>query len=95
MRYKSTERGASELLAQTVQNDIRSAEMTSNNLKWSMAVAGFGMLLRHSKYARGLDYRSVIESAENSLGEDREGYRRECLQLMKLAEILDKSTALK
>ncbi len=92
MRYKSTEGGASELLAQTVQNDIRSAEMTSNNLKWSMAVAGFGMLLRHSKYVRGLDYRSVIESAENSLGED---YRRECLQLMKSAEILDKSTALK
>ena len=95
MRYKSPEGGNSKLLSQTIQNDVGTAEMASDNLKWSMSVASFGMLLRHSEYVNGFGYSQMIEIAENSIGKDKEGYQRECLQLMKSAELLEKNTASK
>ena len=95
MRYKSPEGGSSKLLSQTVQNDAGTAEMASDNLKWSMSVASFGMLLRRSEYVNGFGYSQMIELAENSIGKDKEGYQRECLQLMKAAELLEKNTASK
>ncbi len=95
MRYKSPEGLGSKLLSQMVQNDAGTFEMASDNLKWSMSVASFGMLLRQSEFTNDFGYSQLIELAENSIGKDKEGYQRECLQLMKSGEILDKSTALK
>ncbi len=95
MRYKSPEGGKSKLLSRVVDTDSQSKDMVSPNLKWSMSVASFGMLLRHSEHINGFSYSKMIELAQSAIGKDKEGYRRECLQLMKLAERLERNTASK
>lgn len=93
MRYKSPAGGSSKLISEIVQNDPVSDQFANDNIKWSTAVAGFGMLLRHSQYIKDFNYAQLIELAQSAIGKDKEGYRRECLQLMKSAELLEKNTA--
>ena len=80
-------------MTQVIPNKIVPLNEANINLQWSASVAGFGMLLRKSKYAGDLTYSSVVEQAKGALGNDKEGYRREALQLMKSAELMSKSTA--
>ncbi len=93
VRYKEPNGEQSKLLSRVVSNDVSKLNMASNNLKWSSSVAGFGMLLRKSEQKGNATYENIIELAEAALGKDKEGYRRECLQLMRSAEILEKNTA--
>jgi len=93
VRYKEPNGEQSKLLSRVVSNDVSKLNMASNNLKWSSSVAGFGMLLRKSEQKGDATYENIIELAESALGKDKEGYRRECLQLMRSAEILEKNTA--
>ena len=53
---------------------------------------GFGILLRDSDHLAEANYSEIIELAESAIGKDKEGYRRECLQLMKSAELLNRSS---
>lgn len=81
-RYKQPDGDQSKLITETVKNSI---EKSSANLDWSMAVAGFGMLLRDSEYKGDLSYTSVSELAKSSKGIDAFGYRAEFIQLVDLA----------
>ncbi|MEP1034549.1 von Willebrand factor type A domain-containing protein [Ekhidna sp.] len=82
-RYKEPDGNKSKLITQVVQNQIRKS---SNNLDWSMAVAGFGMLLRDSEYKGDLRYADVLRMARSSKGEDAFGYRSEFIELVDLAK---------
>lgn len=81
-RYKEPDGNKSKLITQVVQNEIRNS---SNNLDWSMAVAGFGMLLRDSEYKGDLTYVDVLRMAKSAKGEDAFGYRNEFIELVDLA----------
>lgn len=93
VRYKEPEGSQSKLLSKVISNDVVPMKLASNNVKWSASVAGFGMLLRKSDHKGSASYENVIELAQSALGEDENGYRRECVQLMKAANHLDKNTA--
>lgn len=82
-RYKEPDGNKSKLITQVVQNEIRNS---SNNLDWSMAVAGFGMLLRDSEYKGDLTYVDVLRMAKSAKGEDAFGYRNEFIELVDLAK---------
>ncbi|MCF6295753.1 MAG: von Willebrand factor type A domain-containing protein [Flavobacteriaceae bacterium] len=64
---------------------IQKDEMSdfSEDLKFSSAVALFGMQLRHSKYFNNTTLKNVLELAEEGRGKDREGYRAEFIRLVK------------
>lgn len=81
-RYKEPDGNKSKLITQVVENEIRKS---SNNLDWSMAVAGFGMLLRDSEYKGDMTYADVLKMARSSKGEDAFGYRSEFIELVDLA----------
>ncbi len=81
-RYKEPDGSKSKLITKVVENEIRKS---SNNLDWSMAVAGFGMLLRDSEYKNDLTYADVLRLAKSSKGEDGFGYRAEFIELVDLA----------
>lgn len=81
-RYKEPDGSKSKLITQVVENEIRKS---SDNLDWSMAVAGFGMLLRDSEYKNDLSYTDVLSLAKKSKGEDGFGYRAEFIDLVDLA----------
>jgi Ca-activated chloride channel family protein len=81
-RYKEPDGDTSKLITQVVENEIRKS---SDNLDWSMAVAGFGMLLRDSEYKEDLTFADVLNLAKAAKGEDEFGYRAEFIELVDLA----------
>ncbi|MEM1320185.1 MAG: VWA domain-containing protein [Bacteroidota bacterium] len=62
---------------------------TTANFRFSAAVAGFGLLLRNSKYKGAANYRLIRQLAKGAVGNDPHDYRKEFLQLVKLAEQYD------
>lgn len=87
VRYKTPGAGSESKLISTV---LRGAPapfaQASHDLRFAAAVAGFGMLLRESPHASALGYRDVTQIARAALGRDRDGYRREFLDLVASAQ---------
>ncbi|MEQ9468739.1 MAG: von Willebrand factor type A domain-containing protein [Ekhidna sp.] len=85
-RYKEPDGDTSKLITQVVQNEIGKS---SANLDWSMAVAGFGMLLRDSEFKGDLSYEDVLSLAKSAKGKDAFGYRAEFIELVDLASAMN------
>ena len=88
IRYKLPESDTSTLVSQgvTAANEHDRIEQAPADVRFGVAVAGFGQLLRGSRYTGAFDYDQVIELAQGGRGEDRFGYRSEFLQLVRLAQ---------
>lgn len=87
-RYKKPKEDKSKLLVKAIPYEDNQPMEMSDNFKFSAAVAGFGMLLRDSKYKGNACYKSVINLASGSKGKDEEGYRSEFIRLVKLSKEL-------
>ena len=85
LRYKKPKEEKSILTSKTVSDEHTSFENASQNLQFSAAVASFGMLLRNSDYKGETNYKTVCTWAKAAQGDDKEGYRREFIQLVKQA----------
>lgn len=73
-------------MTETISNEVAQLDETSNNFRFSASVAGFGMLLRDSRYLRSWDADQIISMARSSRGRDEDGYRSEFIRLMELSE---------
>ena len=60
----------------------------SVDMQFASAVAGFGQLLKHSKYSGNWTYRQAAQQAQQGLGRDSGGYRAELVKLIGLAEAI-------
>ncbi|KOF04242.1 von Willebrand factor A [Roseivirga seohaensis subsp. aquiponti] len=85
LRYKKPDGDTSILLQQVIKNESVKLTDTSENFRWSAAVAGFGMLLRNSEYKNNLTFNTVIHLAKGAKGQDKEGYRAEFIRLVEMA----------
>jgi len=65
----------------------------SDNLRFAAAVAQFGMILSNSAYKYNSSYKKVQQLAANALQNDREGYRKEFIELVRKAQKLSKDVA--
>jgi Ca-activated chloride channel family protein len=88
LRYKEPDGMKSKLIETAVLDNSKTWEETSDNFRFSAAVAEFGMFLRDSEFKGTTTLDSAIELAENSLGKDKEGYRSEFVRLAKSAEVI-------
>lgn len=91
LRYKEPEGSESTLITQPIRSDsiIADIDKTSDNFRFSAAVAGFGQLLRGGRFTEAFDYDAVAALARDSRGKDSFGYRGEFLRLVGLAGSLD------
>jgi Ca-activated chloride channel family protein len=89
-RYKPPKEEKSKLIEHPVIDPDISLAETSNNFRFSAAVAGFGMLLRDSKFKGNLTYDAVLELAKASKGKDPESYRSEFIRLVETCSRLSK-----
>ena len=89
-RYKAPKGEESLLITHPVQNQSSDFSETSEDFRFSAAVANFGMLLRKSQKAKKSSWKDVIEMAKASKGSDENGYRAEFIRLVELAELLAK-----
>ncbi len=87
-RYKAPDGDKSKLITTTLTNKNKDWKNSSENFRWSAAVAGFGMLLRESEFAQDTDISSVLELAEGAKGADDEGYRSEFIRLVEASQFL-------
>jgi len=89
IRYKKPESENSVLLDFPVKNVSKALASTSENFRFSAAVAEFGLLLRQSEYKGNAQYSEVIKRAKGAFGKDEEGYRSEFVRLVKVTQNLD------
>jgi Ca-activated chloride channel homolog len=82
MRYKKTSRFKSTLLSQTIDNQAISLDKTSDNFRFSAAVAAFGQVTKESNFKGDFDYHKIIDLAQGAKGVDTEGYRQEFIELV-------------
>ena len=85
LRYKQPAGHKSTLLSFAVRDDERSLAQASDNFRFSAAVAGFGMLLRDSKFVGESSFSDVYQLASGALGRDEHGYRKQFLSLVQRA----------
>lgn len=85
LRYKQPEGSKSTLMVKAFASPVVDFDEASENLRFSAAVAGFGMILRESEYIGDFTLDNIIEMARGSKGGDEEGYRSEFIRLAKTA----------
>jgi Ca-activated chloride channel family protein len=89
LRYKKPDADTSELLEYPIaKGSVATLERLSPDFRFAASVAAFGQLLRGGKYVGNFGYKDVEQLARGAVGEDSEGYRREFVSLVKLADAL-------
>lgn len=84
-RYKDPGNETSKLLSHIVMPGTKPVMSATENLRFAAAVAEFGMLLRNSEFRGKSSYAEVLSLAGHALKFDKEGYRKEFVDLVKLA----------
>lgn len=89
-RYKEPGTANSKLIVNVLKDDIKHLSTMGEDFQFASAVAEFAMLLRNSEYKGSANYAEIKELALAGKGKDENGYRAEFIQLVELAEMLDK-----
>jgi Ca-activated chloride channel family protein len=87
LRYKQPDGDTSRLLSVAMTDGTAAA---SSNLKFSAAVAAFGMLLRDSEHRGQATYAQVLGLAREAAGRDPHGYRAEFQEMVQRARELSR-----
>jgi Ca-activated chloride channel homolog len=92
LRYKAPDGERSLLITQPVRASS-ARRGASESMRFASAVAGFGMLLRHSPNAGALGWNDVLALARSARGADEDGYRADFIRLAEIASGLDRRVA--
>ncbi len=87
LRYKEPGQSVSQLIETPINADTPNA---GTEAQFAAAIAGFGQLLRGSDYLGDWSWDDAVNLANGAQGDDTFGYRREAINLMRLAESLSK-----
>ena len=90
LRYKLPDTETSTLISYPVKGKPVAIDQASTNFRFASAVASFGMLLRNSEYKGDASYSFVKYLAEAAIGKDKEGYRKDFVQLIDMASAISK-----
>jgi Ca-activated chloride channel family protein len=88
LRYKKPDGDESKLIVHPVADENISIANSSDNFRFSAAVASFGMLLRNSDFKQNATYETVLQLAKSAKGKDMNGYRSEFITLVEKASSL-------
>ena len=91
LRYKEPDEDVSKLIIHPVIDTYLPLVKTSDNFRFSAAVAEFGFLLRNSEYKQNSNYQQVMNLARGSKGNDNNGYRAEFIGLVQSATSIVKN----
>jgi Ca-activated chloride channel family protein len=83
IRYKKPDGLTSMLLDKPVKGPVEKSGHESDNLRFTAAVAEFGMILRGSEFKGSATLETAINLASGARGEDEEGYRAEFIRIIK------------
>ncbi len=88
LRYKRPDGDTSKLIELPIadSNAIDAVTVAPEDVRFSVAVAAFGQLLRGAPYTLSYSYDDVLALAQSARGNDTFGYRAEFLNLVRLAK---------
>jgi Ca-activated chloride channel homolog len=88
IRYKLPGEETSKLITTPIVADLELPDIQAapDDVRFSMAVAAFGQLLRGDPYTGGFSFDDVIALGQTARGTDPFGYRAEFLNLVRLAK---------
>ncbi len=93
LRYKHPESDVSKLISAAVKDrDLVAFKATSDDVRFSAAVAAFGMRLSGSDYAGAISFDEIERIAAGAIGIDPGGFRSEFITLVKRADELQAKT---
>ncbi|MBP6679766.1 MAG: VWA domain-containing protein [Saprospiraceae bacterium] len=92
-RYKEPAGQESKLIEKVILDSNDSFASTSENFRFSASVASFGMLLRESDFAGSATFKNVESWIADAITEDKNGYRKEFLKLVRNVPPLFEATA--
>ena len=91
LRYKNPEDkiedSANEFIVPLTDSG-KAWEESSDDFRFASSVAGFGMLLRNSKYAGDINCELILELASEGIGKDKNGLRKEFIELVNKAKAI-------
>lgn len=90
LRYKPLGSKTSKLLEQPVPATALSLGQTSDNFRFSAAVAAFGMLLRDSEFKGDASYVATERLARGAKGKDEYGLREEFIRMVESCRLMAK-----
>jgi len=88
LRYKQPAGTTSKLLTRTVTGTGIEWEDSSDNFKWSAAVASFGLTIRDSEFKSNASYDLASRLAIDSKGIDAFGYRQEFIRMIESVSLM-------
>ncbi|TAE34001.1 MAG: DUF3520 domain-containing protein [Cytophagales bacterium] len=86
VRYKTPDGHTSQLLTHVHSAAPVPLANTSTDCRFATAVAGFGLVLRDSGFKGKATYGDMATLARTAFGPDPDGYRRELVRLVEVAE---------
>jgi Ca-activated chloride channel family protein len=86
LRYKLPKEDASKLTTLAITDTGTQDRMESPEVRFSVAVAAFGQLLKGAPYLKSYTFDDVISLAQSAKGDDPFGYRAEFINLVRLAK---------
>ena len=91
IRYKRPDARSSTLVSRpvTVDDYHEKVDSAPREVRFAVAVAGFGELLRGGKYTGDLRYEDIVNIAKDAFGDDRFGYRAEFVELVRSAQVAE------
>ncbi|MFO0614931.1 MAG: von Willebrand factor type A domain-containing protein [Polyangiaceae bacterium] len=90
IRYKEPEASTSRALDFKIEDGGGDFASASVDFRFAASVASFGLLLRGSKSIGTIGYADVERMATDSVGEDKQGYRKEFVSLVQKAAKLER-----
>jgi len=88
IRYKDPDGNKSRAYSEVLKSNPVELNKSSNNFRFSAAVAEFAMILRDSEFKGDSNLDTVLELAKNSKSDDQYGYRAEFINLVERVAVL-------
>ncbi|MBK6611049.1 MAG: von Willebrand factor type A domain-containing protein [Sphingobacteriales bacterium] len=82
-RYKKPNETQSQLITHDISMIPKEINSCSENMRFAASVTGLGLLMKQSKYKRGLTKQMVLDLGEKATTFDPNGYRKEFIELVK------------
>jgi len=90
VRYKKPSDYFSTKFELPINYNSQPFELASNEMKFAVSVALFGMKLRTSESVNKVTYNEIIKMGKAAKGNDDNGYRAEFIKLVEIAQLLAK-----
>ncbi|MDE0570021.1 MAG: von Willebrand factor type A domain-containing protein [Verrucomicrobiales bacterium] len=94
LRYKGPEddiKDEAKAFSVPLTDSGKGWENSSKDFQFASSVAGFGMLLRNSKFGGQVNYDLLLELASEGIGDDKNGLRKEFVELVKTAKAITRA----